>query len=154
MIREQLETLGWSQMRLATLLGCDARTVRYWVAGRPMPAAVEDWLADCVAHQARQPDPAPPRRWAWEADAQPSYLNYAELSELLAELGWSQQVFARRIGADRNTVGRWFSGRRLMPSLLADWMRRVLGQRALHPLPPPPPQHEWKYARPKMELEA
>lgn len=39
-LREALSAAGVSQMELARRLGVDGRTVRYWLAGRPMTADI------------------------------------------------------------------------------------------------------------------
>jgi len=42
----------------------------------------------------------------------PCYMdNGQEMTELLAELGWSQAYFARKVGVSEKTVSRWCRGR-------------------------------------------
>jgi hypothetical protein len=144
-LHEQLATLGWSQARLAHLVGCDGRTVRYWREAGQMPAMVAGWLDECIVHQRRYPDPSPPQRWAWAVDTVPGSLTAPAIAGLLARLGWSQQNLARLIGANRDLVRRWTSGERAMPSVVADWLRRTVAHRERHPLPLPPRPSDWKY---------
>jgi uncharacterized protein (DUF1800 family) len=45
LLAKRIDASGLSQVRFALdVLACDPSTVRRWLAGKPMPATVSDWL--------------------------------------------------------------------------------------------------------------
>jgi hypothetical protein len=53
-----LETLGWSQRHLATLLACDTNLPTRWARGTAdVPPSIGTWLADLARHHHRHPTP-------------------------------------------------------------------------------------------------
>lgn len=52
-------------------------------------------------------------------DIMPSkYRQNVELQQVLSALKWSQAKLSRRIGVDKNTVGRWVSGKNKVPKVV------------------------------------
>lgn len=58
---EALETIGWSQRYLASLLGCDHHLARRWASGTaPIPPSIARWLELNARWHRRAP---PPTDW-------------------------------------------------------------------------------------------
>lgn len=57
--RTALETIGWSNRHVASLLGCDVVLPLRWGTGKaPVPPAVAQWLDKLAKAHSRLPAPA------------------------------------------------------------------------------------------------
>jgi hypothetical protein len=57
-LNECMDALGWSSRYLASILSCDPRTVRRWIAGRvTVPWEIDEWLESRMRHAERTPPP-------------------------------------------------------------------------------------------------
>lgn len=96
-IRRRRLEIGLLQKDVAEQIGTHVQTVRNWEMGETSPAL--PWLPGIIGFLGYDPRPLP------EAFSE-------RLKHHRVGLGMSQESFARRLGVDPGTLGRWESARR------------------------------------------
>lgn len=129
LLKDLLQSLGWSQWRLITHLGEHETTVHRWFADLTRaPVEVVDWLEYISAPLRLQPTPE-----GLKGKDEP--ITPDEVRELLGALLWTKANLYRRLGVSAAALERMLAWRKPFPPKLGPWLRQSAQRIRERPLP-------------------
>ncbi|MDR3405065.1 MAG: helix-turn-helix transcriptional regulator [Chthoniobacter sp.] len=114
MIRKRRLDLGWRQIDVATIIGCDEMTIVNWEKGHSLPRV--NYLAGVVDFLGFDPFP--------KGDTMAHRLvNHRKA------LGITQKEFAKQLKVDPSTLARWERGERMPVGQFASKVENLVRSR-------------------------